>query len=291
MGQQGVEMTNKRLTEKDYWEVHTKTLQKTSRSATKRSLKSRIVDKYFGKVKRGYSRYLLYDIECKTYFPKGKLKIIEVGSAPGNELITFHKKFGYIPYGVEYNETGAELNRRVFAEHKIDQDNVIHADFFDDEFQNKYRDQFDIVMSQGFIEHFTDIEEVVNMHANLLKPNGFLFITIPNFRWFNYLLILFFAKNTIKAHNLKIMKRKTFLSYFDSTRFEILTCKYFGTLDFGLIYGRNKSKPKLILMDLLMKLQRVVDFTLYLFFKRGFIESFLFSPRLMIICRKKQTFF
>lgn len=282
-------MSKKKLTEKDYWEVDAKSGTETVRTQTRTGFKARLIDRYFGKIRDGYVKYLLYDVQCGKYLPEGKLKVLEVGSSPGNELLYMQRRFGYIPYGVEYTESGAELNRRNFAANGIDESQVIHADVFDKEFQSEYHEQFDVVMSHGLIEHFTEMDDIIRAHTDLLKPGGYLLLTVPNFRWLNYLMIKFFAPQAIVAHNLNIMKKKNMLTCCPPDQFEVLVCKFVGTWNCGLIYGPKKSKIKTILMNLFMRFQEVHDAVLYTFFKRGFIESALFSPKLMLLAKKKSA--
>ncbi len=279
----------KRLTEKESWEPRNDSLPGVESDAARHSLKSRIINRFFGKLDRGYPRYLIYDVECRRYFPEGECTVIEIGSAPGRELITVHRKFGYVPYGVEYTENGVKANRNLFLIHGIDPENVIHADFFDRGFQEAYCERFDVVMSHGFIEHFTDLNGVIAGHVNLLKPGGLLLITIPNLRGFNWPVSRFFSKRPLKAHNQAIIKKKKLLFYCDREELAVLRCKYIGTLNFGITCERDDNTPKQFLMDLLKKLQRVIDITLYTFFRRGCIETPFFSPKLLIICRKRTT--
>ena len=110
---------------------------------------------------------------------------------------------------------------------------------------------------------------------------------MPNFRWINFLFIGLFARQNLGTHNLKVMKKKYFLSSFDTDKYDILTCKYFGSWNFGMYHWPYKSRVKIGLLKLMMFAQKYIDKTLYLFFKKGFIDSPLFSPRLMILCRKK----
>lgn len=276
-----------RLTEKNYWEQRIDPTTGGGPGSPPAGLKARIVRRYFSAIDRGYPRYLIYDVQCRKYFPAGALTIMEIGSAPGGELLTVHRKFGYEPYGVEYTENGVEANRELFREHGLNPENVIQADFFDSDFQRDWRERFDVVMSHGFIEHFTEMEQVISGHVNLVKPGGLLLITLPNLRWFNYLVASFFSRPALKTHNLSVMNKNKLRRHFERDDLEILECKYLGTFNFGFIYGRNKSKPKLLLMDLLMKLQRLLDMSLYLFFRRGFIESPFFSPKLLVMCRKR----
>jgi len=282
-------MDNKKLTDKRYWDSMFKSTSKDKGLPDgKGRFLLRLYHRFFRNVEHGYTMHLFFNILCRKYLPKGEQKVIEIGCAPGEKLVTIHNKFGYIPFGVEYIEAGVKANQQLFESHGLNPENVIHSDFFASDFQNKYAEYFDIVMSHGFIEHFTDTKDVVDKHLNLLKPNGYLCITIPNFRGFNYLIVSFFVRHTIKAHNISIMKKRNFIALFDPDKVEIIKCRFIGTFSFNLIYGTNKSPFKLKLMYACLKIQKLIDAALYMFFKNGGIDSFLFSPNLMMICRKKQ---
>ncbi|MCP4580771.1 MAG: class I SAM-dependent methyltransferase [candidate division Zixibacteria bacterium] len=279
-------MDKEKLTEERYWDSRYKRASGKESSASGKSFKARLFDRYFSKIKNGYPSYLLFNVFCKKYFPEDQQKIIEIGSAPGKNLVNLSKIFDYIPYGVEYTESGVEANRELFKKNGLDEDNIILADFFDEKFQAEYNDQFDIVMSLGFIEHFEDPRDVVEKHINLIKPGGYLLVAIPNFRGINYLLSSYFCRHTLKAHNLEIMKKKNFISLFDSGKLEIVKSRFYGTLNFGLIYGLNKSPFKLKLMYLFLFFQKLFDIFFYTFFRKGGIDSSLFSPYQMMICQK-----
>ncbi|HUV30011.1 MAG TPA: methyltransferase domain-containing protein [Acidobacteriota bacterium] len=279
-------MKNKRLTDSRYWQSM-QSATDGKRPDQPPSGKRRIRDRLFPGIERGYAAHLAFDVACAKYLPKGDLKLVEIGSAPGDKLLRLHRNFGHVPYGVEYTQIGADQNRALFEGNGISADNVIQSDFFDDAFQAAYREHFDIVMSNGFIEHFDDTADVIAKHLDLLKPGGTLSIAVPNFRWFNYALIRFFAPHTLKAHNLAIMRKKKLLSYFRDGSVDVVVCKYIGTLNLGLIYGPNKTPVKLLLMKLLLKFQRLVDIMLYLVVPRGGFESFLFSPYLLFVGRKQ----
>lgn len=281
-------MSDERLTDKAYWESAVISQTGDEVRSERSGLKARIVDRWFGPVRKGFSRYLLYDVICRRYLPKGELKILEIGSSPGNELIALNRLFGYQPFGVEYNESGVDLNRKNFAAHGLPEENVIRSDVFDSGFQDEHREKYDIVMSLGFIEHFRDLSRVIDAHANLVKPGGHLLITVPNFRWFNYLLIRLMSPTSIKAHNFWIMKRKNLISVIDPEQFDVKTCRFFGGVSFGLIHGRKKSRVKQVLMKILLKLQEPIDAFFYLVSRNGWLESALFSSKLAILCQKKK---
>src|SRR5437588_6556522 len=164
---------------------------------------------------RDYRDYLLWDvIYPKVLLAKKGGKVLEVGSAPGRHLIRLREVFGFEPYGVEYSPNGAELNRRLFGQHGISSGNVIEGDFFSPQFQSQYKSRFDVVVSHGFIEHFTDVEGVVAKHLNVLAPGGRLVVTIPNLRGINYFFARVFHKQLIPLHNLSIMRQEEFCRLF-----------------------------------------------------------------------------
>ena len=280
-------MDDSKLTKETYWDSRYKKASATNGDSSKKSFKAKLFDRYFSKIRGGYPSYLLFDVFCKKYLPGGNLKIIEIGSAPGENLVTISRKFDYIPYGVEYTESGVEATRELFEANDLEPGNIILADFFDEKFQEKYTGQFDIVMSLGFIEHFTEPKSVVEKHINLLKPGGYLLVAIPNFRGINYLLSSYFCKHTLKAHNLEIMKKRKFRSLFEFANIEVIYSRFYGTFNCGLIYGKNKSPFKLRLMNLCMFLQKLFDIAFYTFFRKGGIDGSLISPYQMMICRRK----
>jgi|ERR1035437_326794 SAM-dependent methyltransferase len=78
---------------------------------------------------------------------------------------------------------------------------IIEADVFSYEPQEHY----DLVCSFGFIEHFTDLEQVLCAHLKFMRPGGILLMTLPNFRGVNGLIQKIFDPATLALHNLQIM--------------------------------------------------------------------------------------
>jgi O-antigen/teichoic acid export membrane protein/GT2 family glycosyltransferase/2-polyprenyl-3-methyl-5-hydroxy-6-metoxy-1,4-benzoquinol methylase len=278
------------INEREYWDsalrsdcVERRPSSPKSRikSAIKAMLGKRVLEYV-----RSYEDYLLCDVIYKKYLPKTRdLKVLEVGSAPGEHLVRLSKLFGFAPYGIEYSESGVELNREVFASNDIDPDNVIYADFLSDEVHEQYRGAFDIVISRGFIEHFTDVRSIVEKHINLLAEGGHLIISIPNLNGINYVLGRFFHKELIPLHNLSIMQKQEFMKLFDKQGVSTLFCDYYGTFNFGL-FNSKRGTLRALALGFCMKLQLIINIALRLLFKEKGAESKFFSPALMFVGMK-----
>jgi len=277
-----------RLTQKEYWDsIHKAKVAKRKRYSVRENLKilaTGFLEKNFA---RSYADYLLWEVIYKKFMPKIKgAKVLEVGSAPGNNLVRLSKRFGFIPYGVEYSENGVELNRKVFISNNINPDNVIQADFLSDDFQKRYCSFFDIVLSAGFIEHFEDVGDIIEKHINLLTEDGYLIVSIPNLRGANYVWQWIFNRNLLSMHNLDIMQKRKFSKIFDRVCLSTLFCDYYGTFNFGLFITKGNSPLRFVLTSCKI-LQLILNMVFRLLFRNGGAESGLFSPYLLFIGMKK----
>ena len=271
-----------KLTQKEYWDAIHK-----AKAAKRKRFKILAIGFFEKNFVRSYADYLLWDVIYKKYLPKTKgAKILEIGSAPGNNLVRLSQQFGFTPYGVEYSESGAQLNRKVFISNNISPDNVIHADFLSDDFQKQYSGYFDIVISAGLIEHFEDVDNIIEKHINLLTDGGCLIVSIPNLRGVNYLWQRLFNKDLLAMHNLDIMQKRKFSKLFNKASLSALFCDYYGTFNFGLFIAKQTSGLRFMLTCCKV-LQLILNLLFRLFFRKGGVESGLFSPYLLFIGIKK----
>lgn len=252
-----------------------------------RRLKSALLSKRLREKMSPYDHFLLWEVILPKYVKESKSdKIIEIGSAPGEFLVQFREKFGHNPFGVEYSESGIKLNREVFKKAGIDPEQVVFADVFDEKFQENHFEKFEIVISRGFIEHFTDVREVLEKHLALVKDEGLLIVLIPNLRGINGTLTTFFNPPLMPIHNLEIMKPDEFSNAFKFENLSPLFCRYYGKFSFFLFYAENKFYKKL-LMNICYKFQPLLDLYLHTFFGKKGIEKSKSGPYLLFIGRKQ----
>jgi len=283
----------KKLTEKQHWDanyapgddvsIKSASGYRKTLSWLKRKLPSSATDDM-----APYGDFQLWSVFIPEYLPALENKtMLEVGSAPGDVLIEFHNNTGCIPYGIEYSEPGVELNRANFSAHGLDPENVIHSDFFSDDFLTKHSNRFDLVYSGGFIEHFDNAKDVVSRHVDLAAPGGHVMISIPNLRGMNRVLCFLFAPWLLPLHNLKIMRLSVYRELFDDPRLEPLLCRYYGTFSFNVIHDSNRDAS---VRQKIVRVLKLAQLPLNFLFKRLFrtsgADSGFTSPYLIYIGRK-----
>lgn len=155
-------------------------------------------------MKNSFDRCLGDVLKRELSVVKGEL--FEVGCAPGKWLAYLAKECDLLPNGIEYSEEGMNATRKNLRLLDVPAGKIIYGDFF----KEKPVQQFDVVMSLGFIEHFENVHEVIELHLQWLKPGGLLVIGIPNFSGITGYIQRVLDKTLLDKHNLTIMNLKYF---------------------------------------------------------------------------------
>lgn len=166
-----------------------------------------------------------------------KWTCFEIGCVPGNYLMYFHQNYGYQPAGIDYSEK-IKAVRKYFAGQRIPVE-LYNDDFFKFKPVKKYN----VVYSIGFVEHFGDPEKVFKRHVDLLATNGFLIISMPNFRNLQYYLHKIFDAETLKTHNFEVMHPELWKRLAEKHSLKILYCDYFETFDYWVVNRKLWLRP------------------------------------------------
>ena len=201
--------------------------------------------------------------------------VFEIGCFPGRYLQVFGE-LGYEIYGVDTTpKTITELP--FFLESKgYKIGHLSCKSIFDYQSVKKY----DVVCSFGFIEHFDNWQQVIDLHLHHLKPGGILIITVPNFSgFFQHLFHYLFDLENLRRHNLRAMNVKKWKEYLKSKEgnFKVLFSGSFGEIEFWAdneITGRWRSRFK-----------RKWDSIVRMIKKKGIKNSQLYSPYKGIILK------
>jgi SAM-dependent methyltransferase len=188
-----------------------------------------------------YGRHLLLD---------GKRSVLEVGCAPGRWLIYFNRRFGCRVAGCEYSPMGLKVLRRNLAAAGVTAD-VFEGDFMTQAMGGR---TFDVVVSKGFLEHFTDPVAVARRHLDLVAPGGLLLLDVPNLRGFNRHLQ---RKDLLDAHNLDVMTREFFHSAAERSGCRLRYLGFVGGFEPGILDTRTRPFLLRALKSVLGRLRRL----------------------------------
>lgn len=201
-----------KLTTQDYWETYYK------QSTAQRKQIELVVSKY--------DRFWDLVVNNNAITPKS---IIEIGGYPGRYLAYLASKYNLTPTSLDFN-SDKTIIQESFKAFGIENYDIIVADFFNYE----PTQQYDIVISNGFIEHFEDYPLVMDNHLKYLKKGGTLLIMIPNKRYYSYLYKVLVDKKNLDVHNLKCMNFKTFTDFAKRNNLETVCLENFGGFQFSV---------------------------------------------------------
>lgn len=216
-----------RLTDQDYWEKY------YSKSATN---KKNIID-----VVSIYDKY--WNVLITENDNKNKKTLIELGGYPGRYLAYLSDKYNLTSTCLDFNSDTIKVEESMPAFGVVDY-KIIQADILN----YKPLEKYDLVISNGFIEHFDNYEKVLNNHCAYLKKGGTMLVMIPNKRGSRRLYGYLVDYKNLKAHNLKCMEKKTFENFANENNLLVLKNEYFGGFPFA-VHQKLNFAQKLLFMS------------------------------------------
>jgi SAM-dependent methyltransferase len=174
------------------------------------------------------------------WLPKdSRLSAAEIGGAPGQYLAYIHRTFGYRVTCIDYSETGCAKtveNMRILG---IPGD-VIRADITADVSDLP---SFDVVYSLGLIEHFADRLRIVENHARLVRPGGYLVLGVPNFRGLTGWFMRTLAPDTYATHEIAAMNLEGWREFERALHLRVLWKDYVGGFEPRMFARREVKRP------------------------------------------------
>lgn len=117
----------------------------------------------------------------------------------------------------------------------------------EDFIENINTGQIDVATSVESIEHVFNPIEYINSLANKLNNGGLLFLTTPNIKGFDLLVLRENSDNTTAPDHLNYFHPESITLLLENCGFEILEIKTPGKLDAELV--RNKVKQGIVSLD------------------------------------------
>lgn len=127
--------------------------------------------------------------------------VLEIGACPGTHLLAIALSHGYKPTALDYLPEVRQMPE-AFARLGVPGLEVIESDFLTFSTPRK----FNVVMSYGFIEHFSGAEDIIRRHWDLVADGGYLVLGAPAFGPLQLALRRLILKpdrleQTLRAHN------------------------------------------------------------------------------------------
>ncbi len=157
----------------------------------------------------------------------GEKTFIEIGASPGRNMVYFNRVFKYQVTGLDYVDNFDECQQNM-AQSKVNTYSLINQDLF----EYKPEQQYDVVFSSGFIEHFDDWKKAMDAIQKFVKPGGYVITSCPHYRGFHYIIRKLLTPDIFSYHNLEMMKPSAFKDYYQNKQVEPLYCNYFGLFDY-----------------------------------------------------------
>lgn len=104
-------------------------------------------------------------------------KLLEIGCGNSVWLPYFNQRFGFEVNGLDYSPQGCDSSKKI-----LEREGIVGGIYCEDFFNpsKELLGKYDVVVSLGVAEHFTDTTEAIKAFSKFLKPGGILVTEIPN---------------------------------------------------------------------------------------------------------------
>jgi SAM-dependent methyltransferase len=152
---------------------------------------------------------------------------VELGCSPGRMSALLYQRVRFIPHGVDFSPE-AHLYKLTMSQVAGVEATLYRCDLRT--FQ--VPQPFDVVMSFGLLEHFSDTEEILDHHYRLCREKGLLVVNIPNFRYLQWLYHYAFDRTDLERHNVGNMRLDTFREFAERKSLDVLFLRHVGRMHF-----------------------------------------------------------
>jgi cyclopropane fatty-acyl-phospholipid synthase-like methyltransferase len=164
-------------------------------------------------------------------------RFIELGCSPGRMSLLLHQRLPFMPFGID-----SSPEAHLYKEAMMNGAGVEAVLFNCDVREFITHEQFDVVMSFGLVEHFSDPDEILNHHYRLCKEGGLIVVSIPHLRYFQWLYHYLFDRTDLLRHNIKMMTLGTFQAFSDRMVLKVLFLGYIGSI---FLWNVDETGPRI----------------------------------------------
>ena len=219
-------------------------------------------------------------------YAPSKGRLIEVGCGGSMYLPYFSQSFNFTVSGIDYSEHGCELAKRNIALADV-KGSVYYGDLFSP--PKELLDTFDVALSFGLVEHFSDTADSITHISNMVRPGGLIFTTVPNMGGVTGLAQKFLGREVFDKH--VSLSVESLVAAHLKAGLTVLDAGYHEFLNFGVVnIGTARSGGFHTVRSLLHKILLGVSFLVWsletLFW--SFSTNSLTSPYIYCIAKKPE---
>lgn len=168
----------------------------------------------------------------------GGIRLVEVGCARSQALPVLARRLGVSVAGIDYSPNGCEQTQIMLKREGVSGE-VYCSDIF--AIPDTLKGSFDVVVSFGLIEHFSDTQKIVSALVTLLKPGGLIFTNIPNMRGTTGLAQKVLNRGIYDIH--VPLSPSDVRAAHEAMGLHVLECDYFLCSNFGVVnLGEMESR-------------------------------------------------
>ena len=158
------------------------------------------------------------------------LRLLEIGCAQSRWLPYFAREWGYTVAGLDYSELGCAQSRDLLTREGVT-GNIYHQDMFLP--ASHQLEDFDLVLSNGVVEHFEDTAAVLRQMAAYLRPGGLVLTIVPNFTGWLGMLQSLVSPDILAIH--RLLNREDLAAAHAGAGLSVQFCDYLSFLHFSVV--------------------------------------------------------
>jgi 2-polyprenyl-3-methyl-5-hydroxy-6-metoxy-1,4-benzoquinol methylase len=168
--------------------------------------------------------------------------VLEIGAGDSYWLPYFAKQHPSSRFtGMDFSQAGCDKLAKRVAAFSLSNVDICQQDMFS--MESDLQGKFDLVMSFGVVEHFTDLSNVLMSKCLYLKDEGYMFSVIPNMAGLIGSLTKLFNREIYNAHNPHDLT--SFLKCHHKAGLTIISGGYLGSTNFGVLSSCFEKKAGL----------------------------------------------
>lgn len=201
---------------------------------------------------------------------------LEIGGFPGHYSIYLKKKFNIDVTLLDY-VIHEDIIKKLLSCNRLEEEELIilEANIFKFKESRKYN----LVFSNGLIEHFDDTKLIIQKHTDLLSSGGVLFLSLPNFKSLNGWFQKKFDLANYEKHNINSMDLELLKSICQELGLKNIDVKYHGNF---MLWLENIDSKSFLFKGCF----KVIWFIFKVIFKIIPINTKAFSPYIVLTAIK-----